>query len=361
MEERREIQGYYPFGSLLPGRNFSSYSYRFGFNTQEKIDEIHGAPGTHYTAQFWEYDARIARRWNMDPITMPFQSPYSVLNCNPIFFIDPNGDKPIGKHIKDFFHNIGTLFTREKWGSHGGLNRAGNKFKYDSPSNFRGIANIFKSRKMGAPAGRKFNLGWIGSGDGRLNDIGGPLIDREHQINILQELMNNNPGGDARVTMTGLEVWGESSGPAIVQATATNRRGLSEPLFASSGSQLLHWPGSWWYLSGSEDGPKPPPGSFYFKSSPIPFLNSLPTLEIFALGGAEKVLGIPYQLIHGLFGLWTANAFNHKPLWTGDITKFEISAYSPLGGTVDYSYRYKGRGWQKYSTPPWWRRILYGY
>lgn len=38
--ELLSAQGYEPFGSLLPGRNYSSDSYRFGFNGKEKDDEV---------------------------------------------------------------------------------------------------------------------------------------------------------------------------------------------------------------------------------------------------------------------------------------------------------------------------------
>jgi hypothetical protein len=37
--------------------------YRYGFNGQEKSDEIAGE-GNHNTAEFWEYDTRTGRRWN---------------------------------------------------------------------------------------------------------------------------------------------------------------------------------------------------------------------------------------------------------------------------------------------------------
>jgi len=35
-------QDYYPSGMLLMGRNWNFNSYRYGFNTQESIDEISG-------------------------------------------------------------------------------------------------------------------------------------------------------------------------------------------------------------------------------------------------------------------------------------------------------------------------------
>ena len=71
------------------------YSYRYGFNGQERDDEIYGA-GNTYTAEFWEYDARLGRRWNIDPAFKKYSSmsPYSAMFNNPIYFSDPNGDDP---------------------------------------------------------------------------------------------------------------------------------------------------------------------------------------------------------------------------------------------------------------------------
>jgi len=81
---------YYPFGAPIQGRSFSSTEYRFGFNTQEKTDEIAG-PGNHNTATFWEYDTRLGRRWNTDPVTKPWESLYATNNNNSIVFTDPLG------------------------------------------------------------------------------------------------------------------------------------------------------------------------------------------------------------------------------------------------------------------------------
>jgi hypothetical protein len=66
-------------------------AYRYGFNGQEKVDEIAGV-GNHNTALFWEYDTRLGRRWNVDPVDQEYQSPYSVLNNNPLLYLDFNGD-----------------------------------------------------------------------------------------------------------------------------------------------------------------------------------------------------------------------------------------------------------------------------
>ncbi len=84
--------GYEPFGSLLPGRNYSSGSYRFGFNSQEKDDEVYGSAGTSMTAEFWQYDTRTGRRWNLDPKPQIAISDYAVMGDNPILYYDPLGD-----------------------------------------------------------------------------------------------------------------------------------------------------------------------------------------------------------------------------------------------------------------------------
>ena len=78
---------------LMPGRKYSiaNTNYRYGFNGQEKSTEINGSENL-YTAEYWEYDSRIGRRWNPDPVIKPWESPYAALSNNPIFNIDPNGD-----------------------------------------------------------------------------------------------------------------------------------------------------------------------------------------------------------------------------------------------------------------------------
>jgi len=96
-----QAQGYEPFGSLLPGRNFSSSSYRFGFNGMEKDDEVNGATGTSYTAEFWQYDPRVVRRWNLDPVDQISVSNYAALDLSPIRMTDPKGNDPDKYSVDD--------------------------------------------------------------------------------------------------------------------------------------------------------------------------------------------------------------------------------------------------------------------
>lgn len=57
---------YYPFGQLVPNRHGNSSSYRYGFQRQEKDDELKGEGNS---LDFGErmYDPRIGRWFKIDP------------------------------------------------------------------------------------------------------------------------------------------------------------------------------------------------------------------------------------------------------------------------------------------------------
>jgi hypothetical protein len=80
-----------PFGSGMSTRAIGNY--RYGFNTQEKDDEIAGE-GNSYTAEFWQYDGRLGRRFNVDPVDQVSISNFAVFVNSPIYLTDPNGDCP---------------------------------------------------------------------------------------------------------------------------------------------------------------------------------------------------------------------------------------------------------------------------
>ncbi|MEW6774620.1 MAG: hypothetical protein AB1304_11590, partial [Bacteroidota bacterium] len=88
-----EVNDYYPFGMLARSHNVDRY--RFGFNKQERDNEIYGI-GNNYTARFWQYDSRLGRRWNRDPKPLAEESEYATNRNNPIKYNDPDGDCPPG-------------------------------------------------------------------------------------------------------------------------------------------------------------------------------------------------------------------------------------------------------------------------
>jgi hypothetical protein len=108
-----------------------SGSYAAGFNGQLKDNEMYGSEGTSYTAEFWQYDTRVGRRWNIDPILHYYQSNYAVFSNNPMIFVDPNGKA-------DFYNKRG------KWiGTDG--NTDGKRYVSSNHKMTREIRNTSKS------------------------------------------------------------------------------------------------------------------------------------------------------------------------------------------------------------------------
>lgn len=90
----------------MPERNGSPQLYRYSLNGQEREHEITGTP-SHSSTEYWMYDSRIGRRWEMDPVLKTSESLYATFSNNPITNNDRNGltatkyqDKD-GKLIKD--------------------------------------------------------------------------------------------------------------------------------------------------------------------------------------------------------------------------------------------------------------------
>lgn len=104
-------------------------SYRYGFNTQERVDEI---DPNHYTAMYWEYDSRLGRRWNLDPKYSFDVSRYSVNGNNPVYYTDPYGDfkTKFGAFLYKVFNGGGTI-SKATTGKHEGEYFVGKKVDYN--------------------------------------------------------------------------------------------------------------------------------------------------------------------------------------------------------------------------------------
>jgi len=80
----------YAFGSTVKERTASfTISYKFSMNTQEKEPEL-GEGVT--SAEFWVYDGKLGRRWNVDPKESFSISTYSCFANSPLLYIDLLGD-----------------------------------------------------------------------------------------------------------------------------------------------------------------------------------------------------------------------------------------------------------------------------
>jgi hypothetical protein len=113
---------YYAFGAPLTGRGYikpNTTAYRYGFNGQDKDDEVSGE-GNSNTAEFWQYDTRLGRRFNVDPRPNPSLSIYACFGNNPIFFRDINGDTAEVNGSKKQKREFKKILQ----------NRTGDKYKY---------------------------------------------------------------------------------------------------------------------------------------------------------------------------------------------------------------------------------------
>ncbi|QXP58419.1 RHS repeat domain-containing protein [Olleya sp. HaHaR_3_96] len=80
---------------LLPNRHGSSDSYRYGFQGQEKDDEIKGE-GNSINYKFRMYDPRVMRFFAVDPMvhSYPYYSPYQFSGNTPIMSTELEGLEP---------------------------------------------------------------------------------------------------------------------------------------------------------------------------------------------------------------------------------------------------------------------------
>jgi RHS repeat-associated protein len=82
------LTDYYPFGMVMPGRNFTSDKYRMGYNGKEKDEEWDAAE-----YGFRMYNAKIGRFFSVDPIERkyPELSPYQYASNRVIDGVDWDG------------------------------------------------------------------------------------------------------------------------------------------------------------------------------------------------------------------------------------------------------------------------------
>lgn len=86
------LTDYYPFGMPMPGRQYAADDYRYGFQGQEKDDEIKG-PGNSVNYKYRMHDPRIGRFFAVDPLSAeyPWNSPYAFSENSVIAFVELEG------------------------------------------------------------------------------------------------------------------------------------------------------------------------------------------------------------------------------------------------------------------------------
>jgi len=216
---------YLPFG--MAARIYNNENYRYGFNGQEKDDEI--AEGI-YTAEFWEYDSRIGRRWNVDPVVKPWESSYACFNNNPVVNVDPKGNdaKPSKKveEIAESGKKMNDDLERPSFGITDFVKDKDGKIRWDKDANDQATTKEGETY-LGKTLTFKFNS-YI---DGKLWD--GP----------------NPPGGTAagnKLTSTITLTASENEKGELTGLTATKAVRLGE---TPIGTGRLYYPG----LGGSDN------------------------------------------------------------------------------------------------------------
>lgn len=88
----KSVSDYYPFGMVMPGRKFTSTSYKYGFNGKEKDANI---TNEDYDYGMRIYDARLGRFLSVDPITKkyPELTPYQFASNSPSANVDLDGNE----------------------------------------------------------------------------------------------------------------------------------------------------------------------------------------------------------------------------------------------------------------------------
>jgi RHS repeat-associated protein len=108
---------YYPYGQLMPGRNYQTTDYRYGYQGQYAETE----PETgfaHFEAR--EFDSRLGRWMVPDPARQNW-SPYLGMGNNPVSGVDPDGqyDTKFGAWLNKFLFGGNKLVyteSRKEWG-----------------------------------------------------------------------------------------------------------------------------------------------------------------------------------------------------------------------------------------------------
>jgi RHS repeat-associated protein len=81
------------FGQPMPGRNANSSEYRYGFQKQEKIDEVYSIEGSYIDYKYRGYNPRLGRFFSVDPLAskFPYWSPYQFSGNQVISSVELEG------------------------------------------------------------------------------------------------------------------------------------------------------------------------------------------------------------------------------------------------------------------------------
>lgn len=147
------VTDYYPFGLPMAGRSWNDSTYRYGFQRQEKIDEIYGS-GNLYSFDFRESDPRLGGQfWSIDPLAKayPGWSPYAFAQRRPIDGIELEGLEWKSTNDNNGTSNGYQWDPDNAWNTHAGGNKTLKEGYYHQA--------IFFSENGTHDASSKYNMG----------------------------------------------------------------------------------------------------------------------------------------------------------------------------------------------------------
>jgi RHS repeat-associated protein len=223
--------------------------YRYGFNGQEMSNEIKGE-GNSYTAEFWEYDPRVGRRWNMDPKYIAGESRYAVNGNNPIIFTDPLGDfkTKFGAGLYSIFHGgsvgrdtkSGQYYVGQKVENSGDADITyrrmfdwnGRKSPYTGSGWGHDVRSLAASTLgVDGKAGSLFDMGMNSMLQNRSVQLTGDLLERVKQDPAVQGLENSIVNDVRSNSKYGNETFSQTYSRGVQLG---GQRGSLNPLDASS-------------------------------------------------------------------------------------------------------------------------------
>ena len=108
--EAKNRVSYFTGGMIMPGLNYSSGFYRFGFNGMEKDDEIKGN-GNSLDFGARMLDVRLGRWFAVDPYADKYTewSPYNFALDNPVKYVDEGGKYVVDPNFKIAYPKVSLI------------------------------------------------------------------------------------------------------------------------------------------------------------------------------------------------------------------------------------------------------------
>ena len=222
-------------------------------------NEVNNVTSGSYTAEFWQYDSRLGRRWNVDPKPVSSFSSYLTLSNNPIIYSDTRGDTSIYydeqgnflKRINDKLENAVVVISSKN------VDKFNEHLKYSEGNKGLNSKSLAKRlRELGDSYMTDDLFGFYDDNDEPDYDLPGGQYAQEHGSILynkdgeIRQGYENYVGEDEHVDYS-KNIGG--SGPRIPGATADGRV-HTHPNEGLPNNQGIPLPGGWPSSSGGISG-----------------------------------------------------------------------------------------------------------